>query len=130
MAFFWGIKEEEFSELAPEYFAALTRSPACNGYIWGEIQKPVLSDPSGNTEIGSGKCGVLASGWRSKEQYERDVGVERVKKAWEAMDKAVEKKDTWGTTLRVTENTGHRHRWDAPLGLKDRSGWLPAPGLL
>ena len=130
VAFFWGIVPEEFSKLAPEYFATVAKSDSCKGYFWGEIEYPILSDPSGNSKIGSGIGAVMASGWRSKDQYERDISAPRVQKAWAAMDQACKKKDTWGMSLYVTENTGHLHSWRTPLPLKDRLDWLPAAGLI
>lgn len=130
ISFFWGINEDLWPSLAPELFAAVTKSDACNGYIWGEIDKPVLSDPSGFSELGSGRCGVLVAGWRSKEQHDRDTNTVRVKNAWNAIQKACEKTEDWGTSLTVTENTGHIHSWRTPLPLKDRSKWLPAAGII
>ena len=90
----------------------------------------MLSDPSGFSKLGSGKAGVLATGWRSKDQHDRDLDEPQVKNAYEAMDEACEKKDTWGTSLTVTENTGHIHSWRTPFPLKDRSNWLPAAGVI
>lgn len=128
--FFWGIKEDEWTKLAPEFFASIAKADACTGYIWGEVDKPVLSDPSGYSELGSKKGGVMISGWRSKDQHDRDIATPRIAHAYKAMDAACEKKDTWGMSLAVTENTGHIHSWRTPLPLKDRTDWLPAAGIL
>ena len=130
VTFFWGIDEEKWTELAPKYFAAIAKSDACTGYLWGEIEKPILSDPSGFASLGNGKCGILAAGWRSKDQYDRDHGSARVINAERAIEKACVKTDTWGTILTITENTGHIHRWHTPLPLKDRTDWLPAAGMI
>lgn len=131
VTFFWGIKEELWTSLAPELFAAVTRSDGSTGYIWGEIDKPVLSDPSGFSNLGSGKCGVLITGWRSKDQHDRDIiGSPRASAAWDAIQAACERTDDWGTSLTVTENTGHIHSWRTPLPLKDRLDWRPAAGMI
>ncbi|PNP37115.1 hypothetical protein TGAM01_v201416 [Trichoderma gamsii] len=130
VAFFWGIDEEKWTEVAPEFFASVAKSDGCTGYIWGEIDKPVLTDYEGLASLGSGKCGVFAAGWRSKAHRDHDLGRERAVNAWEAIQKACVKADSWGTTLRVTENTGHIHRWTTPLPLKDRTDWLPAAGMI
>lgn len=130
VVFFWGIEEDKWTEAAPELFAAIAKSDGCTGYIWGEIDKPILSDSNGYASLGSGKCGVLIVGWRSKDQHDRDIGRQRVTNAFEAVRKACVKTDNWGTTLRITENTGHIHRWTTPLPLKDRTDWLPAAGMI
>ena len=127
---YWGIKEDEWTKLAPEFMAAVAKSDACTGYIWGEVDKPVLSDPNGYSKLGSGKGGVLASGWRSRYQYDRDSAKARFVDAYKAMDQTCEKKDSWGMSLTVTENTGHIHGWRTPLAVKDRTGWLPAAGII
>ena len=145
VVFFYGIDEDKFAELAPEFFAAISNSDACVGYIWGEFQPPYLSDASRNMEMGKG--GIMISGWRSKEEHDRDVGKERVRKAYMAMDAAVKKKDTvslaaiffpfefvdffqWGMSVTVIEHGGYKHKWTRlPMKNGDRSGWLPAPGI-
>jgi len=38
VVFFYGIDEDKFEKLAPEYFTAVANSDSCLGYIWGEIQ--------------------------------------------------------------------------------------------
>lgn len=130
VAFFWGIDEDKWTDAAPALFAAVAKADACTGYFWGEVDKPLLADPSGFASLGSGRCGVLAAGWHGKEQYERDMRAPRAVAAWKAMNEACVKTDTWGTTLTVTENTGHIHRWHTPLPLKDRADWLAAAGTL
>lgn len=90
----------------------------------------MLTDYEGLASLGSGKCGVFAAGWRSKAHRDHDLGRERAVNAWDAIQKACVKADSWGTTLRVTENTGHIHRWTTPLPLKDRTDWLPAAGMI
>jgi hypothetical protein len=130
VTFFWGIDEEKWTDVAPEFFAAVANSDASTGYIWGEVDKPILADFDGNASLGSGKIGILITGWRSKELHDRDIAKERVAKAWDAIQKVVAKADDFGTTLRITENTGHIHRWTTPLPLKDRNDWLPAAGLI
>ncbi|KAL7917316.1 hypothetical protein ACQKWADRAFT_325931 [Trichoderma austrokoningii] len=130
VSFFWGIDEDKWTDAAPELFAAIAKSDGCTGYIWGEVDTPILADFDGNASLGSGKCGVLISGWRSKDQHDRDTKSGRVLKAWGAVEKVCAKADDFGTTLRITENTGHIHRWSTPLPLKDRSDWLPAAGMI
>ena len=130
VTFFWGIQEDKWTDVAPEFFAAVAKSDGCTGYIWGEVDTPILADFDGNASLGSGKCGILITGWRSKGQHDNDNKNPRVAKAWEAVQKVCAKADDWGTTLRITENTGHIHRWTTPLPLKDRSDWLPAAGMI
>ncbi|KAK0763308.1 hypothetical protein N5P37_004295 [Trichoderma harzianum] len=130
VTFFWGIDEEKWTDVAPEFFAAVAKSDSCTGYIWGEVDKPILADFNGYASLGSGKCGILITGWRSKAQHDRETKGQRVTKAWDAVQKVCAKADDWGTSLRITENTGHIHRWTTPLPLKDRSDWLPAAGLI
>lgn len=127
--FFWGIDEDEFKKLAPEFFASIARSDANTGYIWGEVEHPVLSDPTGLSQLGS-KAGVLITGWRSKDQFTRDTGKSRVAAAYNSLAQACKKTDSWGTSLTVTENTGHIHSWKTPFPLKDRSNWLPGAGAI
>jgi hypothetical protein len=38
VVFFYGINENKFEKVAPEYFTAIAKSDSCLGYIWGEIQ--------------------------------------------------------------------------------------------
>jgi hypothetical protein len=127
VVFFYGINEDKFAELAPEFFNAIAHSDSCIGYIWGEFQPPFLADASKNMEMGKG--GVMISGWRSREEHDRDVYKERVVRAFAAMNAAVKKKDTWGMQVTVIENNGHIHKWRR-LSMKygDRSKWSPAPG--
>ena len=127
--FFWGINEDEFTKLAPEFFASIARSDATTGYIWGEVEFPVLSDPTGLSKLGS-KAGVLITGWRSKDQFTRDMGKPRVTAAHHALARACKKTDNWGTSLTVTENTGHIHSWKTIFPPKDRSEWLPGAGAM
>lgn len=130
VTFFWGIEEDKWTDVAPEFFAAVAKSDGCTGYIWGEVDTPILADFDGNASLGSGKCGILITGWRSKAQHDDDNKSPRVAEAWKAVQKVCAKADDWGTTLRITENTGHIHRWTTPLPLKDRSNWLPAAGMI
>lgn len=94
------------------------------------MEPRILADADGFASLGSGKCGILITGWRSQGQHDRDTKSERVVNAWEAVQKVCAKADDWGTSLRITENTGHIHRWTTPLPLKDRSDWLPAAGMI
>ena len=72
----------------------------------------------------------MISGWKSKEEHDRDVEKERVVKAFAAIDQTVKKKDTWGMQVTIIEHTDYMHKWKR-LSMKngDRSGWLPAPGI-
>ncbi|KAK1249635.1 LOW QUALITY PROTEIN: hypothetical protein MKX08_009638 [Trichoderma sp. CBMAI-0020] len=94
----------KWTEVAPEFFAAVVKSDGCTKYICGQIDKPVLTDYESFASLGSGKCG------RSKAHRDHNLGRERAINAWEAIQKACVKADSWGTTLRVTENTAHIHR--------------------
>ena len=109
VVFFWGIDEDKFEKLAPEFFTAIAKSDACLGYVWGEIQPPVLSDKSGNAALGRG--GVMISGWKSREEHNQDVAKPRVVEAYKAVSTAVNKTDTWGMQVTVVENNGHFHKW-------------------
>jgi hypothetical protein len=64
VVFFWGIDEDKFTKLAPEFFSAISKSDACLGYIWGEVQARSMSDTSGNLKLGRG--GIVSSRSRSK----------------------------------------------------------------
>jgi quinol monooxygenase YgiN len=125
VAVFWGIDDEKFDELAPEFFTAISKSDACLGYIWGEIQPPFLSDASGNGALGRG--GIMISGWRSREEHDRDVQKPRVVEAYAALNKAAKKSDTWGMQVAIVENNGHFHKWRR-LNKADRSNILVVPG--
>ena len=96
---FYGIDEDKFANLGPEFFTSIARSDSCIGYIWGEVQPPALSDKSGNLELG--KCGIMISGWRSREEHDRDVAKQRVVDAYAAMRTAVKQTDTWGMQVTV-----------------------------
>jgi hypothetical protein len=109
VVFYFGIDDDKFAELAPEWFTAIEKSDSCVGYIWGEIQPPAREDSSGNMVLGKG--GVMISGWRSKEEHDRDVNKPRVVEAYKAMDAAVKKKDTWGMQVNIMENSGYYHKW-------------------
>ena len=122
---FWGIDEDKFSKLAPEFFTSIAKSDSCIGYIWGEVQPPALSDKSRNLELG--RCGIMISGWRSKEEHDRDVAKPRAVNAFAAVETAVKKSDTWGMQVTVVENNGHIHKWRR-LAVSDRSSTLPAAG--
>ena len=125
VVFFYGIDEDEFAKLAPEFFTAIAKSDSCLGYIWGEVEPTVLSDTSKNLDLG--KCGIMISGWRSREEHDRDVAKPRVTEAYTAMDSEVKKKDTWGMQVTLVENNGHIHKWKR-LAVGDRSKHLQAAG--
>jgi hypothetical protein len=109
VVFFWGIDEDKFAELAPEFFTAIAKSDSCVGYIWGELRPPHLADPSGNGALGVG--GVMISGWTSKEEHARDVAKQRVVDAYAKVSEAVQKTDTWGMSVSIAENNGMFHKW-------------------
>jgi hypothetical protein len=123
--FFYGIDEDKFAELAPEFFTAIVKSDACLGYIWGEFQKPFLADPSHHMELGKG--GIMISGWKSREEHDRDVAKPRVTEAYSAVCTAVKKSETWGMQVSIVENNGHFHKWRR-LTNTDRTKTLVAPG--
>ena len=125
VVFFYGIDEDKFVPLASEFFTAIAKSDACLGYIWGEIQEPVLSDKSGNAALGKG--GVMISGWRSREEHDRDVAKPRVMDAYTAVCTAVKKSDTWGMQVAIVENNGHFHKWRR-LTKTDRTKTLVVAG--
>ena len=125
VVFFFGIDEDKFAELAPEFFTSIEKSDACLGYIWGEIQLPARNDSSKHMELGKG--GVMISGWKSREEHDRDVQKTRVMDAYKAMDAAVKKKDTWGMQVQIVESSGHFHKWRR-LTQSDRSDFLPTAG--
>lgn len=127
VVFFYGIDDAKFAQHAPEFFTAIEKSDACVGYIWGEIQPPARADTSGNMALGKG--GVMISGWRSKEEHDRDVAKPRVVEAYKQMKEsgAVKKTDTWGMQVKIVENNGNFHTWRR-LTKTDRSGWLKAAG--
>jgi quinol monooxygenase YgiN len=125
VVFFYGIDEDMFAELAPEFFTAIEKSDSCLGYIWGEIEWPAREDSSGHEKLGKG--GVMISGWRSKEEHDRDVQKPRVTEAYAAMDRVCKKKDTWGMQVRIVENSGYFHKWTR-LTKSDRSKFLPTAG--
>ena len=102
---FYGIDEDKFAELSPEFFTAIAKSDSCLGYIWGEVETPALSDRSGNLQLG--KCGIMISGWSSREEHDRDVAKSRVTEAYAAVSTAVKTTDTWGMQVTLVENNGH-----------------------
>lgn len=106
---FWGIDEDKFIKLAPEWFTSIAKSDACTGYIWGEVQPNPLADPSGNA--GLGKAGIMISGWTSREEHDRDVKKPRVVDSYTKLGAAVKKTDTWGMHVTVVENNGNVHKW-------------------
>ena len=122
---FWGIDEDKFAKLAPEFFTSIAKSDSCIGYIWGEVQPPALSDKSGNLKLG--RCGIMISGWRSREEHDRDVNKPRVLEAAAAIQIAVKKFDTWGMQVTAVENNGHIHKWRR-LAVSDRSNTHVAAG--
>lgn len=124
VVFFWGIDEEKFSQFAPEFFTAISKSDACLGYIWGEVQSS-MSDKSGHFALGKG--GVMISGWKSREEHDRDVNKPRVMAAYQAVSATVKQTDTWGMQLSIIENNGHYLKWKR-LFETDRSDVLVAPG--
>ena len=122
---FYGIDEDKFAELSPEFFTAIAKSDACIGYIWGEVEAPALADKSANLTLG--KCGIMISGWRSREEHYREVAKPRVTEAYRAVSTAVKKTDTWGMQVSLVENNGHLHKWRRPV-VVDASRKLVAPG--
>ncbi|KAL7914008.1 hypothetical protein GGI35DRAFT_490363 [Trichoderma velutinum] len=109
VVFFWGIDEDAFRAKQDEFFTAIEKSDACLGYIWGEIQPPVLSDKRGYAALGKG--GVMISGWKSREEHDRDVAKPRVVEAYKAISATVKKTDTWGMQVSLVEENGHFHKW-------------------
>ncbi|KAL7893071.1 hypothetical protein HDV63DRAFT_392966 [Trichoderma sp. SZMC 28014] len=109
VVFFWGIDEDAFRSKQDEFFTAIEQSDSCVGYIWGEIQQPVLSDKNGYAALGKG--GVMISGWKSREEHDRDVAKPRVTEAYTAISATVKKTDTWGMQTSIVENNGHFHKW-------------------
>lgn len=127
VVFFWGIEQEKFGKVAPEFFSSIANSDGCLGYIWGEVLPPVLADPLGKMKLGSGVGGVMISGWRSLEEHDRDVAKPRVKEAYKAICATVAESDTWGMQLVVVENGGWELKWERAFQ-GDRSGRLPPAG--
>ena len=119
--FFWGIKEDQWGPVAKRLFAEVEKNEHTNGLIWGQIEKPVLSDPSGFSELGSGKCAVAVVGWKSKDLHDKSIAQSEFASAWKAVDEACEKTEDWGTSLHVTEQTGHIHSWRTPFPTTDAS---------
>lgn len=109
VVFFWGIDEDAFRSKQDEFFTAIEQSDSCVGYIWGEIQQPVLSDKRGYAALGKG--GVMISGWKSREEHDRDVAKTRVMEAYKAISATVKRTDTWGMQTSIVENNGHFHKW-------------------
>lgn len=127
VVFFWGIDREKFAKVSPEFFTAIASSDACLGYIWGEVLKPVLADPEGKTSLGSDISGVMISGWRSREEHDRDVQKPRVVEAYKAACGAVAESDTWGMNVVVVEKSGWELKWERVIDV-DRSNSVPPPG--
>jgi hypothetical protein len=125
VAFFWGIQPAEFAELSPEFFSAIANSDGCLGYIWGEVFPPFLADPLGKMKLGGG--GVLISGWRSKEEQDRDLAKPRVVKAYKSISTAVAETQTIGTQLVVVEKSGWELKWERVSSF-NRSAVVPAAG--
>ncbi|KAL9468291.1 hypothetical protein ACSS6W_009985 [Trichoderma asperelloides] len=109
VVFFWRIDEDAFRSKQDEFFTAIEQSDSCVGYIWGEIQQPVLSDKRGYVALGKG--GVMISGWKSREEHDRDVAKTRVMEAYKAISATVKRIDTWGMQVSIMENNGHFHKW-------------------
>ena len=127
VVFFWGIEQEKFAKVSPEFFSAIANSDACLGYIWGEVLPPVLADPQGKMKLGSGIGGVMISGWRSREEHDRDVAKPRVMEAYKAACTAVAESETWGMQLVVVEKSGWELKWER-VAQVDRSNQVPPPG--
>lgn len=125
VVFFWGIKPAEFASLSPEFFSAIANSDGCLGYIWGEVLLPVLADPLDKMKLGDG--GVLISGWRSKEEQDRDLAKPRVTAAYDAVSKAVAEMKTVGLQLVVVEKSGWELKWERVSDF-NRSTIVPAAG--
>ena len=109
VVFFWGIDEVAFRAKQDEFFTAIEQSDGCIDYIWGEIQDPVISDTSGYAAFRKG--GVMISGWKSREEHDRDVAKPRVTNAYKAVSATVKMTDTWGMQVSIVENNGHFHKW-------------------
>ncbi|KAF1999520.1 hypothetical protein P154DRAFT_436980, partial [Amniculicola lignicola CBS 123094] len=106
---FWGIDDDKWTKLAPEWFSAIANSDACTGYIFGEVQPNPLSDVSGNAALGRGA--IMTYGWLSREQQNRDIVMAAVTESYEASKGAVKKSETWGMNVCVVEDNGYLHRW-------------------
>lgn len=119
VTFFWGIDDDKWGPAAKKLFVAVEKCEATTSLFWGEIDKPVLSDPSGFADLGGGKCAVAVAGWKSKELH--DASQAEIASAWKAVEEACEQTEDWGTTLTVTEQTGHIHSWRTPLPITDAS---------
>jgi hypothetical protein len=66
--FFFGVDEDKFVKLAPEFFTTIESRNLAWGYIWGELQPPARNDSSKHMDLG--KWGVMISGWRSREEHD------------------------------------------------------------
>jgi hypothetical protein len=126
IVFFYGIEEDIFAKLAPHYFTAIAHSDSCLGYIWGEIEHPILSNTSGNASLGR-SC-VMISGWKSREQYSHDVEQEEVVAAFDNLKAAAKKIQRYTTQITMIEKAGYMHQWRRLFEI-DRAAILPAPGL-
>lgn len=124
--FVYGIDEDAFAQKAPEYFTAIANSDSCVGYIWGEIEPPILSNKTGNASLG--RSGIMISGWKSREQYQHDIGQKRVVDAYAGIGKAAKKMLLYTTQINMMEKAGYFHKWRRMFDI-DRSAILPAPGL-
>lgn len=124
--FFYGIDEDKFAQLSPEYFTAVAHSDSCVGYIWGEIEHPILSNKSGNASLG--RSGVMISGWKSREQYAHDIGQKKVVDAFTELKAAAKKIQLYTTQINMIEKAGYIHQWRRLFDI-DRTAILPAPGL-
>lgn len=126
VVFIYGINESSFAQKAPEYFTAVANSDSCVGYIWGEIEQPILSNKSGNASLG--RSGIMISGWKSREQYRHDVAQKRVVDAWSGLQQSAKKILMYTTQVSIMEKAGYLHQWRRMFEI-DRSDILPSPGL-
>lgn len=85
----------------------MERCEATTGLLWGEIDNPALSAPSGLSEIGSVRCTVAMRGWKSKKLH--NASQREFAEVFTKVAQACEKVEDWGASLTVTEQTGHIH---------------------
>ena len=56
----------------------------------------MLADPQGKMKLGSGVGGMMISGWRSREEHDRNIAKSRVVEAYKAICATATESDTWG----------------------------------
>jgi hypothetical protein len=126
IVFFYGIEEDLFAQLAPQYFTAIAHSDSCLGYIWGEIEHPILSNKSGNASLG--RSAVMVCGWKSREQYNHEIEQKAVVDAFIKLKAAAKKVEVYTTQITMVEKAGYIHQWHRLFDI-NRTGILPAAGL-